>query len=200
MMPWIIAGTPDGWISRPARISAPNRIDGDDHAERVEPGQPGDDDRREAVARRDAVLQAVDHAATPPTCPASPASAARDAIITRMMLRRDVDAGVPGGARVVADQPDLVAPAGPRQHEPDQDRGSDQREDQAQVRRSGRRRSGTALAKSVSRGSQASRGNGAVCWKPPSLHGPKTQNLTHSDGDVVEHQRGDDLVDAEARP
>ena len=27
MMPWIIAGTPDGWISRPARISAPNRID-----------------------------------------------------------------------------------------------------------------------------------------------------------------------------
>ena len=27
MTPWIIAGTPDGWISRPARISAPNRID-----------------------------------------------------------------------------------------------------------------------------------------------------------------------------
>ena len=27
MMPWIIAGTPDGWISRPARISAPNRIE-----------------------------------------------------------------------------------------------------------------------------------------------------------------------------
>ena len=27
MIPWIIAGTPDGWISRPARISAPNRID-----------------------------------------------------------------------------------------------------------------------------------------------------------------------------
>src|SRR5439155_9643737 len=26
MIPWIIAGTPDGWISRPARISAPNRI------------------------------------------------------------------------------------------------------------------------------------------------------------------------------
>ena len=26
-MPWIILGTPDGWISRPARISAPNRID-----------------------------------------------------------------------------------------------------------------------------------------------------------------------------
>ena len=25
--PWIIAGTPDGWISRPARIRAPNRID-----------------------------------------------------------------------------------------------------------------------------------------------------------------------------
>ena len=31
MIPWIIAGTPDGWISRPARISAPNRIAGDDH-------------------------------------------------------------------------------------------------------------------------------------------------------------------------
>src|SRR5689334_15808213 len=27
MTPWIIAGTPEGWISRPARISAPNRID-----------------------------------------------------------------------------------------------------------------------------------------------------------------------------
>ena len=26
MIPWIIAGTPDGWISRPARIRAPNRI------------------------------------------------------------------------------------------------------------------------------------------------------------------------------
>jgi len=26
MIPWIIAGIPDGWISRPARISAPNRI------------------------------------------------------------------------------------------------------------------------------------------------------------------------------
>ena len=27
MIPWIIAGTPEGWISRPARINAPNRID-----------------------------------------------------------------------------------------------------------------------------------------------------------------------------
>ena len=26
-MPWIIAGIPDGWISRPARMSAPKRID-----------------------------------------------------------------------------------------------------------------------------------------------------------------------------
>ena len=26
MIPWIIAGTPEGWISRPARMSAPNRI------------------------------------------------------------------------------------------------------------------------------------------------------------------------------
>ena len=26
-IPWIIAGTPDGWISRPARINAPNRIE-----------------------------------------------------------------------------------------------------------------------------------------------------------------------------
>ncbi len=26
MIPWIIAGTPEGWISRPARTSAPNRI------------------------------------------------------------------------------------------------------------------------------------------------------------------------------
>ena len=36
-------------------------------------------------------------------------------------------------------------------------------------------------AKSVSRGSQsASCGNGAVCWKPPSLHGPKTQYWTQT--------------------
>jgi hypothetical protein len=27
MIPWIIAGTPDGWISRPARMSAPKRIE-----------------------------------------------------------------------------------------------------------------------------------------------------------------------------
>jgi len=26
MIPWIIAGTPEGWISRPARVNAPNRI------------------------------------------------------------------------------------------------------------------------------------------------------------------------------
>ena len=38
---------------------------------------------------------------------------------------------------------------------------------------------GTAVAKSVRRGSQASRGKASVCWKPPSLHGPKTQNWTH---------------------
>ena len=59
-MPWIIAGTPDGWISRPARISAPNRIDATTTRERLEPGQVGDDDRGEAVAGRDPVLEAVD--------------------------------------------------------------------------------------------------------------------------------------------
>ena len=52
---------------------------------------------------------------------------------------------------------------------------------------------------SVRRGSQASRGKRGDIWKPPSLHGPKTQNLTHSKRDVDEHQRGDDLVDVEAR-
>ena len=62
MMPWIIAGTPDGWISRPARISAPNRIDDDDDPQRIEPGEVGDDDRGEAVARRDVVLEPVDDA------------------------------------------------------------------------------------------------------------------------------------------
>ena len=36
-------------------------------------------------------------------------------------------------------------------------------------------RAGTASAKSERRGSQASRGNCGVSWKPPSLHGPKTQ-------------------------
>ena len=40
-------------------------------------------------------------------------------------------------------------------------------------------KSGMTFAKSVRRGSQASRGNWADIWKPPSLHGPKTQNLIH---------------------
>ena len=40
-------------------------------------------------------------------------------------------------------------------------------------------RTGNGAAKSVRRGSHASRGNAFVCWKPPSLHGPKTQNWTH---------------------
>ena len=48
--PLIIAGTPDGWISRPARISAPNRIDATITPERPEPGEVGDDDRGVAVA------------------------------------------------------------------------------------------------------------------------------------------------------
>ena len=61
-------------------------------------------------------------------------------------------------------------------------------------------RIGNCSAKSVRRGSQASGGNGSVCWKPPSLHGPKTQILDPDQGDVVEHQRRDDLVDAELRP
>ena len=55
-------------------------------------------------------------------------------------------------------------------------------------------------AKSVRRGSHASGGNGRVCWKPPSLHGPKTQYWTQDRADVVEHQGGDDLVDPEPRP
>ena len=56
-------GMPDGWISRPARISAPNRIDATTTRKRVELGQPGDDDAGEAVAGRDAVLQPMDDAA-----------------------------------------------------------------------------------------------------------------------------------------
>ena len=40
-------------------------------------------------------------------------------------------------------------------------------------------RIGNCSAKSVSRGSQASGGNASVCWKPPSLHGPKTQYWIH---------------------
>ena len=41
-------------------------------------------------------------------------------------------------------------------------------------------RIGNCSQKSVRRGSHASRGNMAVCWKPPSLHGPNTQNCSQN--------------------
>ena len=39
---------------------------------------------------------------------------------------------------------------------------------------------GICAPKSVRRGSHASLGNGLVCWKPPSLQGPNTQNCSHA--------------------
>ena len=71
-MPWIMAGMPAGWISRPARMSAAERDGCDDHAEGVELREVGDDHAREAVAGRDAVLEPVDDAPTS-AMPASPA-------------------------------------------------------------------------------------------------------------------------------
>ena len=59
---------------------------------------------------------------------------------------------------------------------------------------------GNCSAKSVRRGSQASGGNASDCWKPPSPPWPEDPVLDPGEGDIVEHQARDDLVDLEPRP
>ena len=196
MMPWIIAGTPEGWISRPARISAPNRIDATIDPQRAEPGEVRDDDRGEAVARRDVVLQPVDHAAD--LAHARQAGERAGDANTTMIRAADVDAGVARGARVVADEPDLVAPARPLERRT--------RRSPAATSPNSKPRwtvrppsAGHRAAKSVRRGSQASRGNWRGLLEAALAPRPEDPELDPGQRDVVEHQRGDDLVDAEAR-
>ena len=60
MMPWIIAGTPGRLDLAPGEDQRAEQDRRDHDAPRSEVGQVGDDDRGEAVAGRDAVLEAVD--------------------------------------------------------------------------------------------------------------------------------------------
>ena len=116
MMPWIIAGTPGRLDLAAGQDQRPEQDRRDDDPERPEPGEVGDDDRGEAVARRDVVLEPVDDAGDL-AHPAEPGQRPGDDEDDDD-LAADVDAGVARGPRVVADEPDLVAPAGPLEGRP----------------------------------------------------------------------------------
>ena len=156
----------------PRQGERPEQHGGNDDPERSEVGEVGNDDRRVAIARRDAVLEAVDHA---PDL-AHPGQAGQGAGDDEHDDDRplDVDACVARGTRAVADQADLVAGARPVQQEPDE-RCRKQPEQEPEVDGQAAERRAPRVATSVRRGNQASRGNCSVCWKPPSDHGPNTQ-------------------------
>ncbi len=116
-----------------AGLDQPAEQDRDQHhGERVQFGEPGDDDAGETVAGRDRTLQAVDDAGNLGHTGQAGQTARKHH--HQHSVAHDVDAGVIGRAGVVADQADFIAPPAAIDDEPDDD-GSKQPEDDAQVQR-----------------------------------------------------------------
>src|SRR3972149_3965915 len=108
MMPWMRVGTPEGWISRPARIRPPISTE---------------------IGTTSSGFNLASQAMMMPVKPypgeMAPCSRWTTPVISAMPAN-------PGGTRVVSDHPDLVPPAAAIQDPPDHQRRR-QPEDQAQV-------------------------------------------------------------------
>src|SRR6476660_8629658 len=160
-----------------------------DDRDRVEAGEPGNDDRGVAVSGRDRALERVANSGDF-AHPGDPGQCAAD--------REDDDdhaggahAGVAGGAGVVADHVDLVAEA--RAAEDDHEHGRrDQAEAEAEV---------DAVGLVMGQGGGVRERSGAGEAKGLGIApGAVDEVLGEEDRDVVEHQRRDRLVGVELRP
>ena len=129
-MPWIMPGHPGRLDLATGQDEGSEDDRGHDHAEWIELRDVGHDDGREAVARREVLLQAVDDATDLSHAGQSGERAGEHEDEDR--VARDVDARVARCRRRVADEPDLVAPPTALEDEPDDGR-RDEREDEAEM-------------------------------------------------------------------
>src|SRR3970282_2868262 len=158
---------------------------GDDDPERGEARDVGHDDRREAVARRDRLLQALHDAAH--LGHAGQAGQAAGDHEDGDRVARDVDARVARRRRTVAREADLVAPATAPEDEPDGDRGG-QREGEAEM--DGQAAEGWDLWGQVGQPRQPGLpGELRRGVEPSLLPWPEDPEGEPERRDVVEHQR-----------